>query len=73
MRFKHGGGWEDEEEEWGWMVAVRGGGVIAPDAHTPTPTNYHCAIENKEEVKTEATQTQRYTGCPFLSTETEKN
>ena len=35
-----------------------GGGVIAPDAHTPTPTNYHCVIENKEEVKTEAPQTQ---------------
>lgn len=35
------------------------GGVIAPDAHTPTPTNYHCIIENKEEVKIEVTQTQR--------------
>lgn len=32
-----------------------GGGVVAPDAHTPTPTNYHCVIENKEEVKTETT------------------
>lgn len=35
-----------------------GKGVIAPDAHTPTPTNYHCVIENKVEVKTEAPQTQ---------------
>lgn len=35
-----------------------GGGVIAPDAHTPTPTNYHCVIENEKEVKTEASQTQ---------------
>lgn len=41
MSFQQGGGWVDEEE-WGWMVDVGGGGVIAPDAHTPTPTNYHC-------------------------------
>lgn len=31
-----------------------GGGVIAPDAHTPTPTNYNCMIEKKEEVRTAA-------------------
>lgn len=24
-----------------------GGRVIAPDAHTPTPTNYHCVIEKE--------------------------
>ncbi len=59
MSFQQGGGWVDEEEEWGWMVeGVWGGGVIAPDAHTPTPTNYHCVIENKEEVKTEAPRIQ---------------
>lgn len=58
MSFQQGGGGVDEEE-LGWMVEVWGGGVIAPDVHTPTPTNYHCVIENKEEVKTEATQTRR--------------
>lgn len=57
MSFQQGGGWVVEEEEWGWMVDGEGG-VIAPDAHTPTPTNYHCVIENKEEVKTEAHRTQ---------------
>ena len=64
MSFQQGGGWVDEEE-WVWMcvcvcvcVCGVGGGVIAPDAHTPTPTNYHCVIENKEEVKTEAPRTQ---------------
>lgn len=35
-----------------------GGGCIAPDAHTPTPTNYHCVTENKEEVKKEAPRIQ---------------
>lgn len=50
-----------------------GGGVIAPDAHTPTPTNYHCVIENKEEVKTEATQTQRGRLSFSLHRDREKN
>lgn len=57
MSFQQGGGWVDEEEVWVWMVDGEGG-VIAPDAHTPTTTNYHCVIENKEEVKTEALRTQ---------------
>lgn len=33
----------------GWWLRWRG---VAPDAHTPTPTNYHCVTGNKEEVKT---------------------
>lgn len=45
MKRRGGVGW------WWW----RG---VAPDAHTPTPTNYHCVIENQEEVKTEAPWTQ---------------
>lgn len=70
MSFQQGGGWVNEEE-WGWMVeGVMCGGVIAPDAHTPTTTNYHCVLQ-KEEVKTEAPQTQMSQFCPFLSTETE--
>lgn len=57
------GGWGDEG------VRVRGGGgeVIAPDAHTPTPTNYHCMIEKKEEVGTAAPHLG-----PLLSAETRK-
>lgn len=47
-----------------------GGGVIAPDAHTPTITNYHCVMVNKEEVKTEASLDPDESVCPFLSTET---
>lgn len=31
---------------------------VAPDAHTPTLTNYHCVLENEEEVKTGAPRTQ---------------
>lgn len=46
------------------------GGVIAPDAHTPTITNYHCVMVNKEEVKTEASLDPDESVCPFLSTET---
>lgn len=34
----------------GGVVVVVGG--VAPDAHTPTLTNYHCAAENEEEVQT---------------------
>lgn len=67
MSFQQGGGWEDEEEEWG---LIWGGGVIAPDAHTPTITNYHCVMVNKEEVKTEASLDPDESVCPFLSTET---
>lgn len=66
MSFQQGGGWEDEEEEWGLIW----GGVIAPDAHTPTITNYHCVMVNKEEVKTEASLDPDESVCPFLSTET---
>ncbi len=40
------------------VVVVVGRRFIAPDAHTPTSTNYHCVIENKEEVKTGAPRTQ---------------
>lgn len=50
-----------KRKEWGWMVEGRragGGGVIAPDAHTPTPTNYYCVVENEDEEETEAPQTQ---------------
>lgn len=54
MSFQQGGGWVDEGVGCGVCV----GGVIAPDAPTPTPTNYHCAVENKEEVETEAPRTQ---------------
>lgn len=72
------GGWEDEEEEWGLIFFLRGGGVwgwrvIAPDAHTPTITNYHCVMANKEEVKTEAPSDPDDSVCPFLSTETREN
>ena len=44
MSFQQGGGWVDEEEERS----------VAPDALTPTLTNYYCGVNNKEEVKTEA-------------------
>lgn len=41
---------------WRWRRGeggVGGGGRgVAPDAHTPTLTNYHCAAENEEEVQT---------------------
>lgn len=64
MSFQQGGGWVDEEEEWVRMVeGDGGGGVIAPDAHTPTSTNYHCVIKNKEEVETESHRTQM---SPFV-------
>lgn len=46
MKRRSGSGWR-----WWW----RG---VAPDAHTPTPTNYHCVFENKEEVKIEAPWTE---------------
>lgn len=75
MSFQQGGGWVDEEEEWGWMVqgvCVWGGG-IAPDAHTPTPTNYHCVIENKEEVKTEAPRIQMSQFVGFSPQRQKKN
>lgn len=47
-----------------------GGGGFAPDAHTPTITNYHCVMVKKEEVKTEASLDPDESVCPFLSTET---
>lgn len=50
-----------------------GKGVIAPDAHTPTPTNYHCVIENKVEVKTEAPQTQMSQFVRFSPQRQKKN
>lgn len=51
----------------------RVGGVIAPDAHTPTITNYHCVMVNKEEVRTEAPLDPDESVCPFLSAETRGN
>lgn len=41
-----------------WSGGGYGGGGVAPDAHTPTPTNYHCVTGNEEEVKTEAAPAQ---------------
>lgn len=46
MKRRSGSGWR-----WWWRS-------VAPDAHTPTPTNYHCVLENKEEVKIEAPWTE---------------
>lgn len=39
----------------GWWLRWWG---VTPDAHTPTLTNYHCVIGNKEKLKTEAPWTQ---------------
>lgn len=61
MSFQLRGGWVDEEEGVGLDGGGsegRRGGVIAPDAHTPTPTNYYCVVENEDEEETEAPQTQ---------------
>lgn len=43
----------------------RGWGGVAPDAHTPTPTNYHWVPGNEEEVKAEAEADESV--CPFDS------
>lgn len=50
----------------GWWLRRRG---VAPDAHTPTPTNYHCVTGNKEEVKTEAAPAQMSRLVRFYSRE----
>lgn len=62
------GGWVDEEVArvgGGGGVLERGGGGVAPDAHTPTPTNYHWVPGNEEEVKAEAGADESV--CPFDS------
>lgn len=68
MSFQQGGGLGRRRGSagWGW----RGGGAtaeggVAPDAHTPTPTNYHWVPGNKEEVKAEAEADESV--CPFDS------
>lgn len=57
MSFQQGGGLGRRRGSAGagWWLRRRG---VAPDAHTPTPTNYHCVTGNKEEVKTEAAPKQ---------------
>lgn len=64
MSFQQGGGLGRRRGSAGagWWLRRRG---VAPDAHTPTPTNYHCVTGNKEEVKTEADESV----CPFYSRE----
>lgn len=58
---------------WCRVCVYGGGGGIAPDAHTPTPTNYHCVIENKEEVKTEAPRIQMSQFVGFSPQRQKKN
>lgn len=61
------GCWVDEEvaRVGGWGGLQRGWGGVAPDAHTPTPTNYHWVPGNEEEVKAEAEADESV--CPFES------
>lgn len=57
MSFQQGGGWVDEEE-WGWMVDVGGGGGYCTRCTYAHSYQLPLCIENKEEVKTEAPRTQ---------------
>lgn len=64
MSFQQGGGLGGRREVWSDGGGGRGGGV-APDAHTPTLTNYHCAAENVEEVQTGRAQMRQFVSfCP---------
>lgn len=69
MSFQQGGGWVDEEEEWGWMVVVEGCCTRCTHAHSDQlPLCYLESGGSEDRSPLDADESV----CPFLSTETEK-